>query len=375
MGASVPKQYLKLAGRPVLEYSIDVLGNHPRIAGLVVVLAADDIYWDPIRCTVPVFTVAGGAERCHSVLNGLTMLRHRANDDDWVLVHDAARPCLHRTDVDKLMQALEDDPVGGLLAIPIVDTLKRAGAGNRVVETVAREGLWRALTPQMFRLGVLTRALGSVIARGLMVTDEAAAVELMGFQPRLVEGRSDNIKVTRREDLVLAEFYLRQAPQIGLRVGQGYDAHRFAEGRPLVLGGVTVPYPKGLAAHSDGDVVIHAMCDALLGASGLGDIGRHFPDSSQEYAGIDSRVLLRRVVSLLRENGLVPSNLDITVVAQAPRLSPYREAMCERLAADLGLPMERVNIKATTTEGMGFAGRGEGIAAYAVALLAETIDA
>jgi 2-C-methyl-D-erythritol 2,4-cyclodiphosphate synthase len=161
----------------------------------------------------------------------------------------------------------------------------------------------------------------------------------------------------------------------GLRIGQGYDAHRFAKGRPLVLGGVTVPYPEGLAAHSDGDVVIHALCDALLGAAGLGDIGRHFPDSNPEYAGIDSRVLLRRVVSLLQENGLVPGNVDVTVVAQVPRLSPYREAMRETLAADLSVPTQWVNIKATTTEGMGFAGRGEGIAAHAVALLTEVTDA
>jgi 2-C-methyl-D-erythritol 4-phosphate cytidylyltransferase len=214
MGGDVPKQYLRLAGRTLLEHSLAVLGHHPRIAGLVVVLAADDVHWDPVRtaCTVPVFTVTGGAERCHSVLNGLRVLSQKAHEDNWVLVHDAARPCLHRIDVDKLMQALEDDSVGGLLAIPIVDTLKRAGAGNRVVATVAREGLWRALTPQIFRLGVLARALGSAIARGLMVTDEAAAVELMGSQPRLVEGRSDNIKVTHPEDLALAEFYLRQAP-------------------------------------------------------------------------------------------------------------------------------------------------------------------
>jgi 2-C-methyl-D-erythritol 2,4-cyclodiphosphate synthase len=156
-----------------------------------------------------------------------------------------------------------------------------------------------------------------------------------------------------------------------LRIGQGYDAHRFADRRPLVLGGVTIPYPQGLAAHSDGDVIIHAVCDALLGAAGLGDIGGHFPDSDPQYQGIDSRLLLRRVVSSLREQGLVPGNIDVTVVAQVPRLSPYREAMRERLAADLGLAPGRVNIKATTTEGMGFVGRAEGIAAYAVALVHE----
>jgi 2-C-methyl-D-erythritol 2,4-cyclodiphosphate synthase len=154
-----------------------------------------------------------------------------------------------------------------------------------------------------------------------------------------------------------------------MKIGHGYDAHRFEPGRRLVLGGVEIPHPQGLAAHSDGDVVIHALCDALLGAAGLGDIGEHFPDSSSAYKNIDSRVLLRRVTALLRERGLAAVNVDVTVVAQAPKLSPHKVAMREKLAQDLGIPIDQVNIKATTTEGMGFAGRGEGIAAYAVALL------
>lgn len=159
-----------------------------------------------------------------------------------------------------------------------------------------------------------------------------------------------------------------------MRIGHGFDAHAFQEGRPLVLGGVEIPYAKGMAAHSDGDVVIHALCDALLGAAGLGDIGGHFPDSSEEFKDIDSRVLLRRVVSMLREQSLVPSNVDITIVAQAPKLAPHIESMRATLGADLGLPVQRVNVKATTTERMGFTGRGEGIAAFAVALLREPGD-
>jgi 2-C-methyl-D-erythritol 4-phosphate cytidylyltransferase len=213
IGTDTPKQYLRLGGKPVLEYSLAVLGNHPRIAGVVVALAPEDAHWTGLRpsCSAPVFTVTGGTERCHSVLNALRALKQMARDDDWVLVHDAARPCLRSADVDKLMEALADDPVGGLLAVPVVDTLKRVGAGHRALETVPREGLWRALTPQMFRLGALTRALETAIAHGLVVTDEAAAMELTRVQPRLIEGRADNLKVTRREDLALAEFYLRQA--------------------------------------------------------------------------------------------------------------------------------------------------------------------
>jgi len=159
-----------------------------------------------------------------------------------------------------------------------------------------------------------------------------------------------------------------------MRIGHGFDAHAFQEGRPLVLGGVEIPYAKGMAAHSDGDVVIHALCDALLGAAGLGDIGGHFPDSSEEFKDIDSRVLLRRVVSMLREQSLVPSNVDITIVAQAPKLASHIESMRATLGADLGLPVQRVNVKATTTEKMGFTGRGEGIAAFAVTLLQEPVD-
>lgn len=159
-----------------------------------------------------------------------------------------------------------------------------------------------------------------------------------------------------------------------MRIGHGFDAHAFQEGRPLVLGGVEIPYAKGMAAHSDGDVVIHALCDALLGAAGLGDIGGHFPDSSEEFKDIDSRVLLRRVVSMLREQSLVPSNVDITIVAQAPKLASHIESMRATLGADLGLPVQRVNVKATTTERMGFTGRGEGIAAFAVTLLQEPVD-
>ena len=159
-----------------------------------------------------------------------------------------------------------------------------------------------------------------------------------------------------------------------MRIGHGFDAHAFQEGRPLVLGGVEIPYAKGMAAHSDGDVVIHALCDALLGAAGLGDIGGHYPDSSEEFKDIDSRVLLRRVVSMLREQSLVPSNVDITIVAQAPKLASHIESMRATLGADLGLRVQRVNVKATTTEKMGFTGRGEGIAAFAVTLLQEPVD-
>ncbi len=212
MGATVPKQYLPLAGRTVIEHSLARLAALPGVAGLVVALAADDPYWSTLKLQldVPVQRVTGGTERCHSVLAALTWLLGVADAHDWVLVHDAARPCVRHADLQRLLDTLIDDPVGGLLAIPARDTKKRADASGRVLQTVDRTDLWKAQTPQMFRLGALREALSSAIAAGKLVTDEASAMEQAGLMPRLVEGHSDNIKITRPEDLVLAEFYIRQ---------------------------------------------------------------------------------------------------------------------------------------------------------------------
>ncbi len=212
MGVAIPKQYLPLAGRPVIAHTLETLLRYPPLAGVVVAIGADDAWWPEIAANLnavkPLRVVIGGAERGQSVLNGLEALREWADPDDWVLVHDAARPCLSTTDLDRLLAELADDPVGGLLAAPVRDTLKQADATGRVATTVDRSRLWHALTPQMFRLGLLRDALRDALARGLPVTDEAVAVEAAGFAPRLVEGRADNVKITRLEDLALAEFYL-----------------------------------------------------------------------------------------------------------------------------------------------------------------------
>ncbi|MCP5423647.1 MAG: 2-C-methyl-D-erythritol 4-phosphate cytidylyltransferase [Gammaproteobacteria bacterium] len=210
MGLDIPKQYLPLGGLSVIEHTLDILLRHPRIQGVVVALGADDRWWPSLKldCGKPLISVVGGPERCHSVLNGLTALHDWAQPDDWVLVHDAARPCLSRADLDKLLDELADDPVGGLLALPVRDTMKRADAQGRVIATEERAGLWHALTPQMFRLATLLAALRHSLEQGLIVTDEAAAVEAMGLRPRLVQGSADNIKITRTEDLALAEFFL-----------------------------------------------------------------------------------------------------------------------------------------------------------------------
>lgn len=212
MAAAMPKQYLPLAGQPVVVHALMALLDHPRIAGAVVAISADDEHWPAVAATLaptkPLRIVAGGAERAHSVLHGLIALQEWAAPEDWVLVHDAARPCLHREDVDRLLTELADDPVGGLLAVPVRDTLKQADARGRVAATVDRSSLWHALTPQMFRLGMLHDALAAALASGRLITDEAAALEAAGFAPRLIAGRADHLKITRPEDLTLAEFYL-----------------------------------------------------------------------------------------------------------------------------------------------------------------------
>jgi len=212
MGGPLPKQYLRLAGRTVLEHTLERVARQRQLRGLVVVTAADDRHWEALGfdCPLPLWRVDGGAERCHSVLNALEHLAAEASADDWVLVHDAARPCVRSSDIDRLIETARRHPVGGLLAVPVRDTMKRADEHGTVVETVPREGLWHALTPQMFRLGPLTEALRSAVSDGCLVTDEAAAMERAGHRPRLIPGHSDNIKITRPEDLALAEFYLQQ---------------------------------------------------------------------------------------------------------------------------------------------------------------------
>jgi 2-C-methyl-D-erythritol 4-phosphate cytidylyltransferase len=212
MGADRPKQYLRLAGRTVLEHTLDIFIRHPRITGVAVAIGADDPFFGelPVRTDKPLMVVHGGGERCHSVLNALHVLKGQAVADDWVLVHDAARPCLSREDLDRLLETLEHDPVGGLLATPVSDTLKRSDDSGRVRDTVDRSHLWRAFTPQMFRLGMLTQALESALSEGALVTDDASAMERAGHAPRLVKGSPANIKITAPEDLRLAEFFLGQ---------------------------------------------------------------------------------------------------------------------------------------------------------------------
>ncbi len=385
-GAGGPKQYAAVAGRPLVAHTLEALAAVPRLAATLVVLAPDDAVFDTLVAPRPALWTArcGGATRAATVRAGLEALRARgAADDDWVLVHDAARCLLAPAWVERLLDACADDPVGGLLALPLTDTLKQGGgpAGDRVAATVDRAGKWAAQTPQMFRLGLLARALDRA---GDAVTDEASAVEALGLQPRLVPGDADNLKVTWPGDFARAELLLEMRmtvpatsapPPPVLRIGEGWDTHALVIGRPLVLGGVTIPHTHGLLGHSDADALLHAITDALLGGAGLGDIGRHFPDTDPAFAGADSGVLLQEAVRRVRAAGWTPLNVDSTIVAQAPKMAPHIGAMRARIAALLGLDEGAVNVKAKTAEKMGPVGEGRAIETRAVCLLTRHADA
>jgi 2-C-methyl-D-erythritol 4-phosphate cytidylyltransferase / 2-C-methyl-D-erythritol 2,4-cyclodiphosphate synthase len=385
---NLPKQYTALLGGTVLEWSLRALLAEPRIHAIVVVLAAGDSHWPQVAAKLnspKLLTAIGGAQRQDSVMSGLDFLSSRAAADDWVLVHDAARPCLNSRDITALADALDNqsnagaanagaangsvsDVAGAVLAAPIVDTVRRVLPSG--VETVDRTGLWRALTPQVFAFAPLRRALQDAARAGAAVTDEAQAMERIGIRAVLVSGSPFNIKLTRAEDLGVAAGILKMGESSHMRVGQGMDVHAFGEGDHVVLGGVRIAHSQGVVAHSDGDVVIHALCDALLGAMGDGDIGQHFPDTDARYRGADSRVFLRVVAERMKAAGLHLVNADITVLAEAPRVAAHRSAMAANLAHDLGAPVQLINIKATTTERLGFIGRKEGLAAMASVLLA-----
>ncbi|HTX24987.1 MAG TPA: 2-C-methyl-D-erythritol 4-phosphate cytidylyltransferase [Steroidobacteraceae bacterium] len=374
-GGRQPKQYTEILGRTVIEWALDPFAGDARCAGMVVALAAGDRAWAHVarRGLSRVETTEGGATRSESVRRALAALAGRLSERDWVLVHDAARPCLPRADLDRLLEECRDHPLGGLLAAPVADTLKRCASDASVEQTIDRTGLWRALTPQMFRYGPLCAALDAAAAAGRSPTDESQALEWTGARPARILGSARNIKITTPEDLALAGALLgrQQAVESTMRIGSGIDVHAFGPGDFVMLGGVRIPHTGGVVAHSDGDVVLHALCDALLGAAALGDIGQHFRDDDPQWRGADSSRFVRAVLTLLKERGLTVVNADVTVLAEAPRLTRYRDEMRRTIAGLLELPDDRVNIKATTTERLGFLGRREGIGAQAVVLLRE----
>jgi 2-C-methyl-D-erythritol 4-phosphate cytidylyltransferase/2-C-methyl-D-erythritol 2,4-cyclodiphosphate synthase len=355
LGADQPKQYLPLGGKPLLLHSFEQFRSHPNISVVRCVIGAGDI----VR-GMDGLTVTGGETRQESVLRGLESLVNEA--PDAVLVHDAARPFVDAATIDRVLAALDEAP-GAIPAVPVVDSLRRAADG-RLVGSVPREGLWRAQTPQGFRFEAILAAHRA--AAGLGLTDDAAVAERAGLEVRLVAGGEDNFKITTADDLARAERLLAGAAS-EVRVGSGFDVHRFGPGAGVMLCGVAVPHGAGLVGHSDADVGLHALTDAILGALGAGDIGEHFPPSDPRWRGQASELFLRHAAGLVGARGGRIVHVDVTLLCEAPKIAPHRDAMRSRIAEMLGLELDRVSVKATTTERLGFLGRGEGIAAQATA--------
>ncbi len=354
-GASQPKQFTLIGGKPALRWAADALAPHVTLlqpVGDPALLAAALAGMDHLP------PVLGGAERQDSVRAGLEALAPHA--PDLVLVHDAARPWMPPGTVEALIRALTDLH-GAIPAVPVADTLKRARDGL-IGETVARDGLFRAQAPQAFRFGTL---LDLHRQAGPGATDDAALLERAGLPVGLVPGHEDNIKLTYPEDLVRLERLLL-LPLVP-RVGTGFDVHALEAGRALVLCGVTVPHERGLAGHSDADVGLHALCDAIYGALAEGDIGRHFPPTEAAWKDADSARFLVHAAGRIAARGGRLANADVTLICERPKIAPHAAAMEARVAELLGVPAGLVSVKATTTERLGFAGRGEGIAAQAVA--------
>ena len=354
-----------LGGETVLERSVRAFDECPEVDELVLVTGAsgENAERAAARCKKPVQLVRGGATRAESARNGVA-----AAHGALVAVHDAARPFVSGEVIAAVLKAAARCGAAAP-AVPVKDTIKQAKGGSgktvpagcMVEDTPDRSTLYAVQTPQCFDRAAYLAALDELDeARARLVTDDCSLFELTGRPVELVQGDYANIKITTREDLPRAENGGKK-----MRIGHGYDVHRLVEGRKLILGGVEVPYEKGLLGHSDADVLAHAVMDAVLGAAALGDIGQHFPDTAEEYAGADSL----RVAEIMTEHGWRIENIDATILCQRPKLAPYIPVMREKLAAAFGLPVEAVSVKATTEEHLGFTGEGLGIAAHAVALI------
>ena len=363
-GGPLPKQYALLGGQPILRHTLAVFRATPGIDRIQVVIASGDEA--PYQTAIAGFDlpspVEGGVSRQHSVLNGLEALV--AKPPDLVAIHDAARPFVRPTDIAACLKALSVPGVdGAVLGVPLADTLKRVD-GGAIAETVPRAHLWRAQTPQVFRYAALLEAHRAAASLGAneatALTDDAAVAERAGLRVVMVAGHDDNRKITSADDL-------QQALAMETRTAFGFDVHGFGPGNAVMLGGVAIPHAQALAGHSDADVALHALTDAVLGTIGAGDIGKHFPPSDPQWRGAASDRFLRHAVGLVEAAGGRIVHLDLTLICEAPRIGPHREAMVESIARIAGVARDRVSVKATTTEGLGFTGRGEGIAAQAVA--------
>jgi 2-C-methyl-D-erythritol 4-phosphate cytidylyltransferase/2-C-methyl-D-erythritol 2,4-cyclodiphosphate synthase len=363
-GGALPKQYLPLAGATVLRHAVAALAGHPRVGAVLTAIRPEDrALFDAAVAGLPMLPpVAGGATRQDSVRLGLEALA--AHRPVCVLIHDGARPFPDAALIDRVIDGLERGPAA-IPCLPLRDTIKRAESGA-IRGTVDRAELWRAQTPQGFHFEAILAAHRA--AAGHQLTDDSAVAEAAGMTPLLVAGSEQNLKLTTAEDLAAAERLI--AARLGdVRVGQGFDAHAFGPGDRVFVCGVEIPHGAALVGHSDADVGLHALTDAVLGAIGAGDIGMHFPPSDPRWRGAASDWFLRHAADLVQARGGIVAAVDVTIICERPKIGPCRAAMVERVAAILGIAADRVSVKATTTDRLGFTGRGEGIAAQAVATI------
>jgi 2-C-methyl-D-erythritol 4-phosphate cytidylyltransferase/2-C-methyl-D-erythritol 2,4-cyclodiphosphate synthase len=379
MNAGVPKQFLEISGKPILLHTVDRLSSLEEVLQIVVAVprehveAAEKILRQhPVR--IETLCVAGGPNRQESVRRGVAQARREA---DILMVHDAVRPLCDRDTMKRVLDAAWEKGAA-VPGLPATETIQRVSSKGRVLSTPPRRELYAIQTPQAFRAGILKAALEQAHDTGFLGTDESSVVRWAGHPVFVVAGSPDNIKITRPLDLEIAERLISGKPRdrtgeemggTGLRIGYGIDYHRLVEGRRLILGGVEIPFEKGLEGHSDADALSHAVCDAVLGAAGLEDIGRHYPDTDPANRGRCSLEFLREVRAKVEAAGWAVGNVDAALLMQRPRIAPYADAMRKNIADSLGLTADKVNIKATTTEEMNAEGRGEGISAQAVALL------
>ena len=368
LGADVAKQLLEIGGRSILQRSVEAFLSHPRITDVIVAVPAS-IAASPPSWLGTVRVVTGGDTRQASVANAFDAV---ALQSQIVLVHDAARPFVT---ADVISRAIDGAAEHGaaIVAVPVNDTLKRVAAGGAaplIVETVPREQIYLAQTPQAFHREVLEQAV-ALGRSGVEGTDEAVLAERAGYRGTIVAGDTSNVKITTPSDLEAARARDQKnalATSAG-RIGIGYDLHKLVDGRPLTLGGVTIPFERGAEGHSDADAACHAVTDAILGAARAGDIGQHYPDTDPRWKGVSSIVLLRDAVTFVRAQGWTVENVDVVIVLERPKLGPHKAAMEQQLAEAIGVPRDAVSVKAKTNEGMDAIGRGEAVAAHAVALL------
>ena len=361
-GGDLPKQFLNIGKETVLEKSVGAFEAHPCVDNILVVTNRDFMAFCSSLCsrfTKVTEVIAGGAQRQDSVMEGL-----KKTGNGLVLIHDAARPFVSMEVIDRVLEGAYNQ--GACVpCVAVKDTIRQVyeGSCGQASRTLERAALFGVQTPQGFETELLEEAFAKAYEEGFYGTDDASLVERLGHPVVIAEGDYANIKITTREDLP------KEEKMMDMRVGTGYDVHQLVEGRKLFLGGVEIPHDRGLLGHSDADVLLHALMDALLGAAAMGDIGRHFPDSDQQYKGISSVKLLEHVKTLIGDAGFKVGNVDVTVMAQKPKIAPYIPHMRECIAETLGIEIERVNVKGTTTEKLGFVGREEGIAAEAVCIL------